>query len=202
MVNVFNSLQGRKLPTGFKWMNEPEEWFFSERGLTIQAAGRTDFFNDPAGSGVEKSAHFLYAEREGDFTFMAHVQAEMLADYDAAAMMIMVDDENWGKLCYEFTYKKPMIVSVVTQGLSDDCNSLEVPATGIYLRITRFEDCYAFHYSYDGEWWVLVRYFTLPASGPVKVGVVGQSPTGEGCSVQITNLNISPRPIREIRSGQ
>lgn len=195
-------MRGRELPAGFKWINEPKEWEFCEQGLTVQAEPRTDYFIDPAGTAVKGDAHFLYTEQDHDFTFMAHVQAEMISDYDAAVMMLMVDDENWGKLCYEFTYKQPMIVSVVTKGLSDDCNSLEVPSTGIYLRITRFDDCFAFHYSLDGKWWVMVRYFNMPAQGPVKVGLVAQSPTGDGCTVQFSNLDVSPKPVREIRSGK
>lgn len=202
MKNVFAALQGRELPPGFHWLNEPREWGFCEQGLIIQAEPGTDYFNDPTAGPVKANAHFLYTEQDRDFTFSARVQSEMLADYDAAAMMIMVDENNWGKLCYEFTYKKPMIVSVVTKGLSDDCNSSEVPSTGVYLRITRFADCFAFHYSLDGQWWWMIRYFNLPSPGPIKVGVAAQSPTGEGCSVQIAQLNVLSQPIREIRSGR
>ncbi|HHU60782.1 MAG: DUF1349 domain-containing protein [Bacillota bacterium] len=200
-TNVFASLEGRNLPQGFNWINEPKEWAFCPEGLTVQAEPQTDFFRDPNGTVVKDSAHYLYTEQEGDFTFVTKVQSEMIDDYDAACMMVMLDDETWGKLCYEYTYKRPMIVSVVTKRLSDDCNSLEVPAQGVYLRITRFDDCFAFHYSLDGKWWEMVRYFTLPASSSVKIGIVAQSPTGNGCKVQFSNLNVSPEGIRDIRSG-
>jgi len=202
MENVFAGVQGKTLPAGFQWLNEPSEWAFTDEGLVVQAEAQTDFFRDPAGTAVKGDAHYLYTLQDGDFTFMTKVQVDMIDDYDAAVMMVMVDDEHWAKLCYEFTYKKPMIVSVVTQGVSDDCNSLVVPESGIYLRVTRFNDCLAFHYSYDAKWWEMVRYFRLKSDGPVKVGVVAQSPTGNGCEVKFNYLNYSQDPVREIRSGK
>jgi len=39
----------------------------------------------------------------------------------------------------------------------------------------------------------MVRYYNMPAASPVKVGVVAQSPTGEGCRVRIANLDVSPK---------
>lgn len=202
MINIFAALKGQTLPAGFHWLNEPAKWSFSEEGLVVQAEPQTDFFRDPAGTVVKGSAHFLYTEQEGDFTLMTKVQVDMIDDYDAAVMMVMVDEENWAKLCYEYTYKKPMIVSVVTRGVSDDCNSLAVPESGIYLRVTRFDDCFAFHYSYDAKWWEMVRYFRLPSNAPIKIGVVAQSPTGDGCEVKFANLDFSRTPIRDIRSGK
>jgi len=202
MKNLFSALRGKKLPAGFQWLNEPQEWTFTDEELVVQAEAQTDYFKDPAGTAVKDSGHFLYQVQEGDFTLMTKVEVDMIDDYDAAVMMVMLDDDNWAKLCYEFTYKKPMIVSVVTRGLSDDCNSLVVPESGIYLRVTRFDDCFAFHYSYDAKWWEMVRYFTLDTHGPVKVGVVAQSPTGDGCEVRFKGLHFSPTPIRDIRSGK
>jgi hypothetical protein len=102
----------------------------------------------------------------------------------------------------EYTYKRPMIVSVVTSDVSDDCNSLAVPETGIYLRVTRFDNCFALHYSHDAKWWEMVRYFRLDSPGPVKVGVVAQSPTGNGCTVTFDHLLYSSEPVRDIRSGR
>jgi len=202
MVNLFAGLQGKTLPEGFKWLNEPAQWEFTDEGLIVQAEPKTDYFIDPAGTAVKGDAHFLYTLQEGDFTLSTRVQVDMIDDYDAAVMMVMINDDHWAKLCYEYTYKRPMIVSVVTQGVSDDCNSLAVPETGIYLRMTRFGDCFAFHYSHDAEWWEMVRYFRLKSDGPVKVGIEAQSPTGNGCRVAFSHLKFSKEPIRDIRSGK
>lgn len=202
MKDVFSGLRGKTMPADFHWLNEPQEWAFTDEGFVVQAEAQTDYFKDPAGTAVKDSGHFLYTVQEGDFTFMTKVEVDMIDDYDAAVLMIMIDDDNWAKLCYEFAYKKPMIVSVVTKGLSDDCNSLAVPESGVYLRVTRFDNCIAMHYSYDAKWWEMVRYFTMDHDGPVKVGVVAQSPTGNGCQVTFKGLHFSKTPIRDIRSGK
>ena len=114
MTNVFSDLNGKTKPAGFRWMNEPRSGL-SQKKDWLYRLSRKPTFQGSCGTSVQHSAHFLYTLYEGDFTFMTKVEVEMLDDYDAAVMMIMVDDDHWAKLCYEFTYKKPMIVSVVTK---------------------------------------------------------------------------------------
>ena len=44
-----------------------------------------------------------------------------------------------------------MIVSVVTRGVSDDCNSQTVETGEAWLRLARLDGAFAFHASQDGE---------------------------------------------------
>jgi regulation of enolase protein 1 (concanavalin A-like superfamily) len=78
-----------------------------------------------------------------------------------------------------------------------------VPKTGIHLRITRFGPLLLPSTipttAPGGE---LVRYFRMECDAPVKVGVVAQSPTGNGCQVIFQHLTYSPEPVTEIRSGK
>ncbi|WP_240470116.1 DUF1349 domain-containing protein [Brevibacillus laterosporus] len=46
--------------------------------------------------------------------------------------------------------------------------------------MARKGDTFALHYSLNGGKFQTVRYFRLPVSATVKVGIVSQSPTGEG----------------------
>ena len=58
--------------------------------------------------------------------------------YDSGCLMLMADENNWAKLCFEFNGEYATIVSVVTQnGLSDDCNSERVLVSNPYLKITK-----------------------------------------------------------------
>lgn len=202
MINVFDKLDGRSQPTGFQWLNEPSDWGFSEGVLKVEAEAKTDYFIDPAGLSPQSNGHFFYTKQNGDFTFSTSVQVEMKASYDAGCLLVMIDEENWAKLCLEFCYEKPMLVSVVTQGVSDDSISSAVPQESVHLRVTRFDDCFAFHYSLDGQRWELIRYFRLQTEKPIKVGIAAQSPTGRGCLVSFSHLSVSPKPVREIRSGK
>jgi regulation of enolase protein 1 (concanavalin A-like superfamily) len=94
-----------------------------------------------------------------------------------------------------------MVVSVVTNGVSDDCNSVVVNGNQVFLRVTRLEHAYAFHYSHDATNWRLVRYFALLTEDAVSAGLSSQSPTGEGCHVRFSEIRYATEVVRDIRSG-
>ena len=110
------------------------------------------------------------------------VGATFSSKYDAGGVLVWLDESNWAKLAVEQSPAgEPTIVSVVTRGVSDDCNSwaAESPA---WLRVARIGPAYAFHVSTDGGTWSLVRHFALAADGDPLVGFVAQAPTGERCT--------------------
>jgi hypothetical protein len=94
-----------------------------------------------------------------------------------------------------------MIVSVVTRGVSDDCNSVSVGDRSAYLRIYRQSDVLAFHYSLDGHYWHFVRYFSLRNSEQLRVGFSTQSPVGQGCRANFSEIHYSPRVLSDLRNG-
>jgi regulation of enolase protein 1 (concanavalin A-like superfamily) len=94
-----------------------------------------------------------------------------------------------------------MIVSVVTRGVSDDCNSVPVKTDTVWLRIAQTERATAFHYSLDGKWWSFVRYFSLGAHHELRAGFSSQSPTGKGCRVEFSEISYRPGTLSDLRSG-
>lgn len=202
-MNIFAQCQKQDLTPGLYWLNQPNDWKFIDDGiLTIFASPRTDFFRDPAGEIAKSSAPFLYTYLKGNFTVSTRVEVDMIAEFDSGCIMIMADDTNWAKLCFEFPNHKPTMVSVVTKETSDDCNSEKVQEKKPYLRVTRFGNCFAFHYSIDGQIWTMVRYFHMEAPLEIKVGVVAQSPAGNGCKVSFDSFEYSPEPVKNLRSGE
>lgn len=203
-MNLFPAAQGRALPHGLTWINEPEDWEFTAAGLEVFASPQADFFCDPAGQFHNKSGNFLYQEVTDDFSLSAFVTADMQDAADSGCLMVMDDDRHWAKVCYEYCYEKPTVVSVVTNETSDDCNSPVVPPDGVHLRVTRLGGTFAFHYSLDGQYWVMVRYFALDLPPTIKAGLVAQSPVGEGCRVNFGRINLDPPAIdrQGIRSGR
>ena len=91
-----------------------------------------------------------------------------------------------------------MIVSVVTRGTSDDCNSETVDGNTAWLRVARIDDTFAFHASDDGERWGLVRHFGLPTSD-VQIGFEVQSPTGNGCRASFADIAYATRRLTDLR---
>lgn len=111
----------------------------------------------------------------------------------------------WAKLALEnsdMPCKKPAVVSVVTNRISDDCNGPVRDANYVWFQISRVDDCFAFHYSTDGVEYNMVRVFTLPVGKTVKVGFEAQSPMGEGGYRYYSEISLENRRVKNIREGK
>lgn len=188
-MNIFENNNGRRLNYPLVWMNEPAQWEFNNGVLSVEAPKASDFFIDPEGNGIRDSAPFFHCVVKGDFMITTRVDVNMKFTYDSACLMIMADDSHWAKLCYENWMDEPSIVSVVTKSYSDDCASYKVGKCKPFLRMIRKNSGVKFYYSLDGEEWVIIRYFNLQAQ-EVKLGVVAQCPTGEGCNIKFEALEL------------
>lgn len=175
------------------WMHEPEQWAFtSDNELVVEAPAQADFFKDPAGKHIAHSAPFLHLPAGSSFQLTTQLEVDMRHQYDSGCLMLMADENNWAKLCFESNGEFPTIVSVVTRnGSSDDCNSERVTANQPYLRMTKSGQVVSFYYSADGETWKLIRYFGMDTAFEYRAGVVAQSPTGSGCRVRFKSLTLA-----------
>ena len=63
-----------------------------------------------------------------------------------------------------------MVVSVVTRGVSDDCNSFVVDGASVWLRVARVGSAFAFHASTDGSNWSFIRHFALETAARRRSG--------------------------------
>jgi uncharacterized protein len=137
----------------------------------------------------------------GDFQLSARVTVDFQASFDAGVLVLWDDERSWAKLCFEASPAlEPMVVSVVTRGVSDDCNSFVVEADHVWLRVARLGRAYAFHASNDGRHWQLIRHFGLCDAAP-RVGFLAQSPRGEGCSVRFEEIRFAATRLADLRSG-
>jgi len=185
-----------------KWLNESQ---IEEKDNLIQisAPAETDYFINPENGQIKSNAPFLYTEIQGDFVLRARVRHDFLSKFDGAALFIMDTDHRWAKLCYEFTdFNTYAVVSVVTDGVSDDANGPNLTDKSVWLQIGRKGDAFAMHYSVDGTHYQMVRVFQLKVSGALKVGIVSQSPTGKGLVSDFTDLQLEKVTMNEIRAGK
>lgn len=192
------------LPTPLQWLRQPQSWSVpGPASLQIAAGPRTDWFTDPQQSAEPKlNAPALLGELEGDFLLSARVTVEFTDTYDAGVLALYAGESAWAKLCFEYSPQgEPMVVSVVTRGASDDCNSHVVDGASVWLRIARIGTAFAFHASTDGSRWDFVRHFALESSRDPAVGFVAQSPTGEGCSVTFDRIAYEATRLGDLRSG-
>jgi regulation of enolase protein 1 (concanavalin A-like superfamily) len=130
---------------------------------------------------------------------------EFKQSFDAGALLGYVDEFTWFKICAELDpVGTPRVVSVVTRNrASDDCNGSAIPNSGQFLRIARLGQAFALHASDDGASWSLVRFFALgvPEDRPIKIGLLAQSPAGEGTSAVFTDVKFNTNTLLDVRDG-
>ena len=200
---------GKTLSIGglsWAWQDEPEQWEVDDSGhLTVSAGPATRWFVDPADpSDAGMHAPALLAPVDGDFQLRASVQLLGDVAFDAGALVVYVHESAWAKLCLENSPARvPTVVSVVTRGVSDDCNALALrPGASISLRLARLGAAYALHASHDGQSWELIRYFSLESPEAVLVGFQAQSPRGDGARVRFGDIALIRERLGNIRSGE
>jgi len=191
------------LPMPLGWLVPAQDWRVGERSLELSAGPASDLFTDPAGGDALANAPALVGAARGDFQLSARVRVEFASTFDAGVLLLRRDERNWAKLCFELSPQgEPTVVSVVTRGVSDDCNSFASEGAEVWLRIARLGDCFAFHASSGDGFWKLVRYFALEGDGELSIGFLVQSPTGEGCRVRFDEIDYVERRLGDLRSGE
>ena len=199
------------VPFELHWAPAPDHWepvvseTGGEVGLLVEAGALTDLFVSPDGSEPSLNAPRLTGVPDAAFQLSALVDVEFSSTFDAGVLVLWANEGSWAKLCLEFSPAgQPMVVSVVTRGLSDDANSSEVGGTSAWLRISHSEQgSYAFHAATDGVHWNLIRHFDLAAEpDQVTVGFLAQSPTGDGCRVRFSQLGYLSEGVDDIRGGE
>lgn len=188
----------------FHWLNTSCYVCLAEGGIRITANPRCDYFLDPAGNHVMDTAPYLYLDVTGDFVAQALVTHLFKSTWDAAAIMVRQNESHWAKICFEATdFDTHAVVSVVTNGISDDANGVNYHWPLIWLQIVRKGTVFGMHYSVDRIQWNMVRYFTIEATETVQVGMVAQSPIGiEGSEMDFLNFSIEKHSVENIRAGK
>jgi regulation of enolase protein 1 (concanavalin A-like superfamily) len=193
------------VPMPLRWLTQPQSWSVPDgASLVVTAGPRTDWFADPQLSAQPLlNAPALVGDPSGEFLLSARVTVDFAATYDAGVLALYASDRVWAKLCFEYSpQREPMVVSVVTRGVSDDCNSFVVDDASVWLRIARIGPAFAFHASTDGGSWSFIRHFALEAGSAPSVGFAAQSPTGEGCAVRFEQIAFEAARLGDLRSGE
>jgi len=190
---------------------EPLRWALPPAGVTVADAGtvtveagpRTDVFVDPQTSDVTANApRALAPAPAGDFQLSARVKVGFRSTFDAGVLLVWFDERHSAKLCFELSPQGvPTVVSVITKDVSDDANGWPISGDEVWLRISRIGATWALHAGVDGNTWALARYFGLDSDLPAQVGILAQSPAGEGCTVRFDQLSVVEHRLAGLRDG-
>ena len=198
-----DSLRIDGIPKSLKWENRPKEYAINKTSVMIASGEKTDMFRDPNVTYNTDNAPKLLFEADSNFVITAAVEHAFLSKWDGGALVLKADSLNWVKCCFEKDYTGARrIVTVVTKGISDDCNSVEINNNKVYFKIAKADNVITIYYSITGAKWFLVRHFTFDIGDNLKVGFLSQSPTGKDCKVTFSEIKYVAKKIKDPYLGE
>lgn len=187
-----------------KWINNPKSVREDNGSIEILAGPGTNLFISAVGDFRASNAPIYVHEADQEFTLICQVQPSFSSVYDAGAIMLYISDENWVKFAYERTdLGHDAMVSVVTNGVSDDANGEKMTSEAVWMKLTRKDHAIGLYYSVDGVQWRMVRLFQhqIKQEEQVYVGLLAQSPIGQECRVQFRGLEYHGEAVKDFRKG-
>lgn len=177
------------------WFNEPAQWTVSEKSLTMTVTPRSDYWRISHYGFTVDDAPFYYAEYGGEFEAKVKVSGDYKTRFDQAGMMLRVDHENYIKAGIEFVNGKCNLSSVVTHHTSDwSVITLDTPVECIWIKAVRRRDAIEIFYSFDDQDYKLMRNAWMEANRPMKIGLMGASPDGDGFEVTFSDFSVTHLP--------
>ncbi|WP_435623587.1 DUF1349 domain-containing protein [Flagellimonas sp.] len=188
----------------FQWLNKPLSFEVEDGVLKVVAEKGTDFFNNPEDKSKTLSAPLLFQAIEGDFIAKARVQPDFTSLWNAVALMVHIDNDNWIKFAFENSDATGRsIVSVVTKNLSDDANGVVLKdEDSIWLKIVRKDNIYSMLWSKNGKDFKMARLTTMKSADSVKIGIEFQSPVGDSAKHQVDYFEIEKTTVQDLRKGE
>lgn len=190
------------IPFKLFWENTPSSFSVTNATLTIVAGEKTDMFRDPNATYNTDNAPKLLFFPDSNFVFTTSIRHDFENKWDAGAIVLKADEQNWIKFAFEKDYKGVhRIVSVVTKDISDDCNSVAISGNEVFYKIARAGKVITLYYAEDGKNWFLIRHLQFEASSSLKLGFLAQSPTGKNCRVVFSNIQYEAKKISDPYTG-
>jgi regulation of enolase protein 1 (concanavalin A-like superfamily) len=191
------------IPYSLHWQNTPLSYAIQGDTLTIVAGSKTDMFRDPNVTYNTNNAPQLLFRADSNFILSASIQHSFSNKWDGGAIVLFQDSLNWIKFCFEKDYTgAKKVVSVVTKNTSDDCNSVEIKSDHVFYKVAKADNVITLYYSSDNKTWFLIRHLQLDSMKDLHIGFLAQSPTGERCTVKISNIQYQAKKIGDPYLGQ
>ena len=198
-----DSIHLTSIPYGLFWENSPKSFSIHGNQLLIVAGKQTDMFRDPNVAYNTDNAPKLLFEADDNFVLTASIEHAFTNKWDGGAIVIKQDSLNWIKFCFEKDYTGARrVVSVVTKGISDDCNSIEMKSNIVFYKVAKADNVITLYCSTDGIKWYLIRHLQFDLHKGFKVGFLAQSPTGEYNEVKFSNISYQIKKIKDPYLGE
>ncbi len=191
------------IPFDLYWENTPKSFSIEKDVLRIEAGDSTDMFRDPNVTYNTDTAPKLAFHPDSNFVLSASISHNFTNKWDGGALFIKSDSLHWIKFCFEKDYTgSRRVVSVVTNGVSDDCNSVAIRTNAVYYKMAKAGDVITLYYSDNGKHWFLVRHLQFDPPRGFSVGFLAQSPVGSSCRVTFRDIHYSAKKIQDPYTGE
>ena len=178
-----------------QWFNEPENWNITENVLTVDVTPQTDYWRISHYGFTVDDAPFLYTVRGGEFEVKVKISGDYRTRFDQSGLMLRIDHENYIKTGIEFVDGKYNLSTVVTHHTSDwSIIPLDKPVRFVWIKAVRRLDAVEIFYSFDDKEYTMMRNAWLQDNHPVKVGVMGACPDGDGFTARFEDFTIKHLP--------
>ena len=204
MKKVFIALASSLLPwltaqsqtlEKMNWFNEPAEWSISDGRLSMSVTPKSDYWRISHYGFTVDDAPFYYAEYGGEFEAKVKVSGEYKTRFDQAGLMVRIDHENYIKAGIEYVDGRYNLSTVVTHHTSDwSVIALDKPVEAIWIKAVRRRDAVEIFYSFDDKEYTMMRNAWMEANRPVKIGMMGASPDGNGFNASFSDFTVKHLP--------
>ena len=177
------------------WFNEPEQWSIEGDKLTMTITPKSDYWRISHYGFTVDDAPFYYAEYGGEFEAKVKVCGDYKTRFDQAGMMIRIDHANYIKTGIEFVDGKYNLSTVVTHHTSDwSVIALDKPVKELWIKAVRRLDAIEIFYSFDDKTYTMMRNAWMESNRPVKIGMMGASPDGDGFKATFSDFSVKHLP--------
>lgn len=177
----------------------------SDSLLAINGITATNYFIAPDGGRVEATAPILLTEIDNSkpFTFTTRVESSIEKIYDAGTVYMFVDNSRWLKFAFERDEKlRCRVVTVRTEGSSDDNNHDIIEQDHVYMRISSSTKQIGFYYSLNGVDWNLARIYRNEYPAKMWLGISSQSPKEGNNIARFSGMSLTGAFVSDHRLGE
>lgn len=167
-----------------QWYNEPPSWYREGNLVQVKTAPQTDFWQKTHYGFIRDNGHFYYQQITGDFQAQVKITGQYFALYDQAGLMLRQDKKNWLKCGIELVEGVQQASVVVTRDYSDwSVVPLTNNPTSIWFCLKCQARTVEVSYSFDGEFYTILRLAYLAYAETSLLGIMCASPQGAGFNV-------------------
>ncbi len=177
------------------WFNEPAQWLINGNSLEMYVTPQSDYWRISHYGFTVDDAPFYWAEYGGEFEAKVKISGDYKVRFDQAGLMLRIDHENYIKAGIEFVDGKYNLSTVVTHHTSDwSVIALDQPVSYIWIKAVRRLDAVEIFYSFDDKGYTMMRNAWMQANIPMRVGMMGACPDGDGFTARFENFTVMHLP--------